>query len=135
MFTLDPELPPDVATVLESASLLEVSEYRIFEMAYEAWFGRKVDNNAKLLDRQFFAYLHRDSVPPWVRSFCRDLTRRGRAPGFDPARYGIVHAPPTRTMIYLGIRYAMWTALTVSVIIGLAHAAAIPAGCIFPPCY
>ncbi len=135
MFTLDPELPPDVATVLESASLLEVSEYRIFEMAYEAWFGRKVDNNAKLLNRQFFAYLNRDSVPPWVRSLCRDLARRGRAPGFDPARYGIVRAPPTRTMIYLGIRYTIWTALTVSVIIGLAHFAAIPAGCTFPPCY
>ncbi len=135
MFTLDSEPPLDVATVLESASPFGVSGYRIFEMPCEAWFGCKADNNAKLLDGEFFAYLNRDSVPPWVRFLCRDLTRCGRAPDFDPACYGIVRAPPTRTMIYLGIRYTIWTALTVSVIIGLAHFAAILAGCTFPPSY
>lgn len=135
MLALDPELPPDVADVLASASLLEVSEYRVFEMAFEAWFGRKVGDDAARLDRHFFAYLYRDAVPPWVRAFCRDVARRGRSGDFDPARYGIVYAPPTRTMIYLGIRYAIWTTLAVSVIIGLAHFAAVPAGCTFPPFY
>ena len=54
---------------------------------------------------------------------------------FDPADYGIVYEPPTPTMIYLGIRYAVWTVLAVGLIIAGAHMAATPTGCYFPPCY
>jgi len=136
MFALDPELPEDVSDVLESASLLEVSEFRVFELAYAAWFGRPAAGRAlKALDRLFFDYLYRDVVPPWVRAFTRELVERDRAGRFDPADYGITYPPPTPTMIYLGIRYAVWAALTLAAIMLTAHYLPAPEGCYFPPCY
>ena len=136
MFALDPDLPEDVSNVLESAALLEVSEFRVFELAFAAWFGAPDgEPDAKKLDRCFFDYLYRDLVPTWVRAFARELVRRARAGLFDPADYGIVYEPPTPTMIYLGIRYAVWTVLAVGFIFAGAHMAAAPTGCYFPPCY
>jgi hypothetical protein len=38
-------------------------------------------------------------------------------------------------MIYLGIRYAVWAALTLVFIVAGAHMIAAPEGCTFPPCY
>lgn len=133
MFSLDPDLPEDVSNVLESAALLEVSEYRVFELSYAAWFSGPGEK--KVLDRYFFDYLYRDRVPMWVRSFVREIVERARSGHFDPADYGIVHEPPTPTMIYLGIRYAVWTVLAVAVIIASAHTATAPEGCFFLPCY
>ena len=134
MFALDPDLPEDVSDVLQSAALLEVSEFRVFELAHAAWFGvKKADATA--LDRCFFDYLYRDRVPTWVRSFAREVVRRAQAGSFDPADYGIRHDPPTPTMIYLGIRYAVWAALTIAFIIASAHMVTGPTGCYFPPCY
>lgn len=127
-------LPRDVAGVLESASLLEVSEYRVFEMAYRAWFGADAGGSASF-DRCFFDYLYRDRVPPWVRTFTRGVVARGREADFDPAEYGVVHPPPQRTMIYLGCRYAIWAGAAVTAVIVAAHFAAEPFSCLFPPCY
>jgi hypothetical protein len=136
MFSLDPELPEDVADVLESAACLEISEFRVFELAYAAWFGRpEGEREARALDRHFFAYLYRDQVPPWVRALTREVVRSNRAGVLDLADYGIVHEPPTPTMIYLGIRYAVWAALTLVFIVAGAHMIAAPEGCTFPPCY
>ena len=137
MFALDPELPQDVADVLDSASLLEVSEYHVFEMAHAAWFGASATDSdyVRMMERHFFAYLYRDLVPPWVRAFTREVVRSGQGEGFDPARFGITHAPPTPTMIYLGIRYALWTLLAVAIIFTLAYLTPAPPGCTFPPCY
>lgn len=134
MFALDPDLPEDVSNVLESAALLEVSEFRVFELAFTAWFGER-EPDAQKLDRCFFDYLYRDQVPTWVRAFVREVVGRARAGRFDPADYGIVHPPPTPTMIYLGIRYAVWTILTLTFIIASARMVTGPTGCYFPPCY
>ena len=133
MFSLDSGLPPEIAEVLECAALLEISEYRVFEMAHRAWFGAASDRAR--LERSFFAYLYCDRVPPWVRRFARGVAERGRAPGFDPAEYGVIHPPPQRTMMRLGVRYALWTAAAVTAVALAAHYAAEPFGCMFPPCY
>lgn len=133
MFSLDAGLPPEVSEVLECASLLEVSEYRVFEMAHRARFGATGDRAR--LERLFLAYLYRDRVPPWVALFARGVAARGRAADFDPAEYGVVHPPPRRTMVYLGVRYALWTAAALAAIALAAHFAAEPLGCMFPPCY
>lgn len=136
MFALDPDLPEDVSDVLRSAALLEVSEFRVFELAHTAWFGSAGDRvDSKTLDRYFFDYLYRDRVPAWVRAFAREVVRRAQAGVFDPADYGITHPPPTPTMIYMGIRYAVWAVLTLGFIIASAHMVSAPTGCYFPPCY
>jgi hypothetical protein len=136
MFALDPEMPEDVSDLLQAAALLEVSEYRVFELAYTAWFSTARElPDKKVLERFFFAYLYRDRIPPWVRAYTREIVRRADAGTFDPADYGIVYAPPTRTMIYLGIRYTFWTVLTLVFIIASAQVVTVPEGCYFPPCY
>ena len=99
MFALDPDHPKDVADVLESAGLLEVSEYRVFELAYAAWFSTAGEApDKKMFERAFFAYLYCDRVPPWVRAYTREIVQRADACTFDPADYGITYAPPTPTM-------------------------------------
>ncbi len=136
MFALDPDPPKDVSDVLESAGLLEVSEYRVFELAHAAWFSASGETpDRKTLEKYFFGYLYRDRVPPWVRSFTREVVARARAGTFDPADYGIVYAPPTRTMIYLGLRYSFWVVAAVGFIIAAAQVVTAPEGCYFPPCY
>lgn len=133
MFSLDAGLPPEVSEVLACASLLDVSEYRVFEMAHCARFGSAADRAR--LERLFFAYLYLDRVPPWVERFARGVAARGRAPDFDPAEYGVVRPRPRRTMVYPGVRYALWTAGALAAIALAAHFAAEPLGCMFPPCY
>ena len=132
MFRFSSALPRDVADVLESAALLEVSEYRVFELAHRAWFGAAP--RAAPLERSFFDYLCRDRVPPWVRAFARAVVARGREPGFDPAEWGAPFRPPARTAAWLAIRYALWTVAAVVAICVAAHYAAEPRGCMFPPC-
>ena len=135
MFSLDPELSEDVVGVLDSAGLLEVSEFQVFRMAYKSWFGEPAgESDLRALDRYFFDYLYRDRVPPWVRAFTREVVRRERAGALDLADYGIVHQPPTPTMIYLGIRYGIWAAFTIAFLIASAHMVTTPASCSFPPC-
>ncbi|HEX9648311.1 MAG TPA: hypothetical protein VGB88_12475 [Alphaproteobacteria bacterium] len=136
MFSLDPDLSEDVTNVLDSAGLLEVSEFEVFRMAYASWFGEPTgDSDRRVLDRYFFDYLYRDKVPPWARAFTREVVRRADANCLDLADYGIVHPPPTPTMIYLGIRYAIWAAFTIAFIVATAHMVNGPEGCILPPCY
>ena len=132
MFRLASPLPPDVADVLESASLLEISEYRVFELAHRAWFGAA--SRAAPLERSFSDYLYRDRVPPWVRAFTRAVVARGREPGFDPAEWGAACRPPAPTAVYLATRYALWTVAAVAAVCVAAHFAAEPRGCMFPPC-
>ena len=129
------ELPRDVADVLETASLLDVSEYRVFELAHRAWFGAAAGDRAGL-DRRFFAYLYRDEVPPWVRRFARAVVASGRKAGFDPAMWGAPRPPPPRrATIRLGVRHAFCTLAAVAAVFATAHCAAEPFGCLFPPCY
>jgi len=138
MFGLDAKPPRDVADVLESAGLLEVSEYRVIELAHAAWFGEANTRRARRsLDGYFFDYLYRDQVPPWLRAFTREVVLRAREGRFDPADYGIRYAPPTPTMIYLGIRYAVWVVLAVVFILAVARFGygGMHIGCVLPPCY
>ncbi len=129
---LDPDLPVDIQTVLDAAALLDVPEFQVFELAFLAWYGRK---SGPQLEAAFTAYMYRDRVPMWVRAFTREIVRKAGDGRLDPAEYGIVHEPPTPTMIYLGIRYAVWTSLTLAVLVIGSHYMSGPTGCYFPPCY
>ena len=113
---------------LENRKQKSNCDHRLFTSA-------KQRDTHRLFPRRPGDYLYRDRVPTWVRAFAREVVRRAKAGSFDPADYGIVHPPPTPTMIYLGIRYAVWAALTIGFIIASAHMVAGPSGCYFPPCY
>ena len=53
----------------EASNRLDVGEYQVFQLSYEAWFGSEPDK--KQLERIFFDYLTNDKVPPWARHYAR----------------------------------------------------------------
>lgn len=134
---LDKDLPLDIQQVLDTAGLLEISEFRVFELAHIAWYGPMTDTARQKLEKIFSAYMYGDVVPVWVRAFTRDVVARARTDHLDPADYGIHVEPPTPTMIYMGIRYALWVVLTLSTLMIGVHfiEPAVPGACFFPPCY
>jgi hypothetical protein len=55
----------------EAANRLDVGEYQVFQLSYEAWFGS--EPGEKQLERIFFDYLMNDKVPPWARHYARGI--------------------------------------------------------------
>jgi hypothetical protein len=61
--------PADTDCVVSAANNLEVSEFKIFEDSYTAWYGKEAtDNQIKNL---FIQYLTENKVPFWVRNYAR----------------------------------------------------------------
>ena len=130
---LEAPLRPDIAEILDTAAVLEISEFRVFEIAYAQWYGRA--GPLDVIERSFSNYMYHDRVPAWVRQFTRRVLDLRDSGDLSPERFGIRIAPPTPTLIYLGIRYAVWIALAVGMIFMAALFADGPGGCFFPPCY
>jgi hypothetical protein len=61
--------PADTDCVVSAANNLEVSEFRIFMDAFEAWYGREASDNQ--IKPVFVQYLVEDTVPFWVRNYAR----------------------------------------------------------------
>lgn len=74
----------DLAAVATSAALLEVSEFRFFELAHERWFGRPASR--RHCEGLFLDYMFRDAVPPWVRHLARQVMALAARQELDTAR-------------------------------------------------
>lgn len=77
----------DSQSVLELAGLLEISEFRLFQLAYVSWYGHPPDRHN--LEWEFEAYMFYQKVPFWVRHFCRAAMIQARAGQFDPEKFGV----------------------------------------------
>ena len=75
----------DLAAVATSAALLEVSEFRFFELAHERWFGRPASR--RHCEALFLDYMFREAVPPWVRHLARQVLALAAREELDPARF------------------------------------------------
>ena len=118
-FTLDEDqLAPDESLVLETSSLLQITEFRLFELAYERWFGAPAP--APVMERHFCAYMFGAISPLWVRQYCRDVLEKDRTGTLDPRDFGVVPHRTTEGMLQQGIRYA----LTLLFVLGGLHLAA-----------
>lgn len=69
------------------ANLLEISEYRVFHLAYENWYGKKLSNRS--MDFRFNNYLKDEIVPFWVWHFVQSVSEKYQKNKFDPREYGI----------------------------------------------
>lgn len=129
------DIPQDVWSVLKVASVLSIGEFRVFEIAYEQWFGGKGDE--KTIETYFIPYMFKDVVPVWVRHFCQQVLFLEDEGRLDPQAYGIVEPSVTREQQYRGVEYIVWIfAFLVLLIIGAQMAARfISKACMFPPCY
>ena len=128
--------PDDVLAVLRTANLLGVGEFRLFELAYESWYGLAGD--AKTIERSFLPYMFRDQVPHWVRAFTRKIDRLDQAGRVDPAALGVEIEAPTLRGRAVGLAYTLGIFVALAVLVALAKVTAESLGladCLFPPCF
>lgn len=130
-------LDTNVLDVLEAAALLEITEFRLFHIAYDWWHGSTTSDEA--IERYYLPYMFRDRVPAWVRHFARHVIARDEAGDLDATEFGIMPRPVSMDMYNKGLRHM----LCLIVIFGalLTGAAAVARlspwyqACYFPPCY
>ncbi|GBE44114.1 hypothetical protein BMS3Bbin10_02204 [bacterium BMS3Bbin10] len=129
------KIPVDVWSVLRAAALLSVGEFRVFEIAYEDWFGEAGDE--KLIEKHFTGYMFNDIVPPWVRHFCKKVLKRDSEGEIDPAEFGVVHKSASRAQINKGLEAAMYIVgfMIILFMFGESAAQVLKLQCLFPPCY
>ncbi len=133
---LEPDLPEDLKGVLQTAALLEVSEFRVFELAYSDWFGSAGGTEA--IEAFFTPYMFHETVPPWVRHFTRHVRALDSAGRLDPRDFGIF---PRRLSARDVVRGRLYVAYVISAVIAMFLIAQLTVdflkieGCLLPPCY
>ncbi len=129
------KIPADVWAVIRASELLSVVEFRVFEIAYQDWYGEAGDE--KMIEKYFADYMFNDIVPPWVRHFCKKVMKRDSEGELDPVDFGIVYKPATRAQINKGLEAMMWIIgfMIVLFLIGEGTSQALWLQCMFPPCY
>jgi len=77
----------DEAKVRISSRLLEISEFRLFHIAYSRWYGMEIPDRE--IEPTFSAYLLENRIPHWVRHFTREVLSRYRDGTLDPGDYDL----------------------------------------------
>ena len=80
-------IPRDTRDVLVASSLLQITEFHLFELAYERWFGRQAKERE--LEAWFARYMFAAHAPCWVRQFCREVTTMESRGALDPLEFGV----------------------------------------------
>jgi len=70
---IDDRLPANIQAVLDTAALLDITEFRVFELAHVNWYGRRAQTRD--IEPLFVDYMFNDIVPPWVAQFTRKVLR------------------------------------------------------------
>lgn len=135
-FTEDP-LPADIETVLNAAAVLDVTEFRLFELAWADWYGRR--GPVEQVEPFFVRYMFDQVVPDWVRQFARKILALSDEGNLDPEAFGAHgHVEPPNPwlrgiMVTAVIGATLLTLILMAASVGyLPH---FPKGCYFPPCY
>ena len=128
-------IPNDVWSVLKTASLLSVGEFRVFEIAYEQWYGEAGEEQH--IEDHFTSYMFNDIVPVWVRHFCKRIVKLDQEDSLDPEDFGIVNAAATAEQRNKGFEFVMALIVIMAAFffIGESAARVLRLQCLFPPCY
>ena len=70
-----------------AASVLQISEYELFSIAYQNWFNHPLSENR--LDTMFKDYLASGDPPYWVNDFSRKVHEKFKAGELNYKDYGI----------------------------------------------
>lgn len=129
------KIPDDVWSVLRASALLSVGEFRVFEIAYEEWYGESGEE--KMIEEHFTRYMFNDIVPPWARHFCNKVLRLDDEGTLNPEEFGIMPMAATPQQINKGLEAIMWIIgfMIVLFLIGEGTSQALWLQCMFPPCY
>lgn len=77
----------DAEAVCFAASLLEISEFRLFEIAHVNWFGSEAPKKA--MEGFFGSYLQSGLVPFWLRHMIRSIIGKHRKGNPAASEFGI----------------------------------------------
>lgn len=128
-------IPSDVWSVLKTASVLSIGEFRVFQIAYEQWYGE--EGEEKAIENHFTSYMFNDIVPIWVRHFCKRVLRLDSEHALDPSEFGISFPTATMEQRNKGFEFimALLFIMIVFFLIGESAAKLLKLQCMFPPCY
>lgn len=112
----------EVEAVQFVGQFLELSEYEVFQLAYNDWYGKRMEDS--LMGYRFENYIDEDVVPFWVWTFTKGVIKKYEKEEIDPADYGITPKILTRPekikgwLIVLGVAFIAllytWAALNFS---------------------
>ena len=83
--------------------MLAIGEFELFRLAHHWWHDTPCDE--ALLSRTFGEYLVHQTVPPWVRHYCRRILILSAVGQLDPADFG-VERPSMRRLTLREQRFA-----------------------------
>lgn len=131
-------LEQDLVAVLDASAALEVTEFRLFELAYQDWYGKRPDNSA--MEKLFAAYMFANRVPGWVRHFSRKILALQSQDRLDPRVYGVWYRLPSSRMILFAKLYTASLMIIFLAAMLLVYSLpekvmAVFEKCYFPPCY
>ena len=131
----DDNIQPDLQNVLNASGILEITEFELFGIAYERWYGKPAGDI--IIEPFFNNYMFHDLVPFWVREFARLVLRLDQEGILDPRRLGIQPLPYEAGVAAKGVRYFPIATILVAALIITAELTDIVADirCFLPPCY
>ena len=94
-------MTPDLRSVADAASILQLREFDLFRAAWQNWFGEAPDD--KVVERHFVDdYMFNQRIPHWVRHFARRVIADAQYGEVDPRRFGIANYPRQEPLPDLG---------------------------------
>lgn len=131
-------VPADVVAVLDASAALEITEFRLFELAWRDWFGGNPDETR--LEGYFAAYMFADRVPYWVRNFARRILELDARGQLNPRAFGIWRRLPSTRMrfiakLYCAVLVLFFLVLSASALNLDESVLSFYRGCYLPPCY
>lgn len=78
---------PSAAHVPEAAEVLAIGEFELFRHAYRWWHDTAGEEER--INKAFSEYLMQETVPPWVRHYCRRVLILAAVDQLDPADFGV----------------------------------------------
>lgn len=117
LFRPDREEQPERQEVNRAANLLQVSEFRLLQLAHKDSFG--VEMPQREGERLFGAYMLHDHVPHWARLYARQIIARDAADPLDD-RDAVCRSydPPFRMIKPDGLRNLCAMAALIAAIFG-----------------
>ncbi len=96
----DEDLQQDSLDLLEASAALEVKEFKLFELAYLQWHGKKPLPH--VIEAHFSNYMFNKIIPVWVRSYSRQVVKLHRSGSLNPRAFGVYQPLPSKRLIFIG---------------------------------
>jgi hypothetical protein len=95
----------DLDKVAFASQALQISEFRLFCLAYSQWYGCDIPESE--LEYIFSEYMFEGIVPHWARHFARQVITRFEQGMLDPGEFNIECPKATEALRSAGFGYSV----------------------------